>query len=233
MIRTRKGATILKTRCLVLDHDDTVVCSGRMVNYPALLEGLKKNHPEIELTYEDFCRLCFRHNYTGMCRLHLNMTEREINEQFDFWKDYVRTHIPPAYEGIGPLLRRFRREGGLICVSSHSGTENILRDYRRNFGFEPDGIYAWELGEALRKPHPHTLQVIMERFQLKPEELLMVDDMKSGYDMAAACKVPFVCAGWSHELPELRQAMKAYSPHYFEQVSDFEAFLFGDLTNVI
>ena len=223
----------LKHRCLVLDHDDTVVCSGEMVNYPALLECLKKDHPEIQLSYRDFCELCYDHNYTGMCRKYLHMSDEEIEAQFDFWKGYVRTHIPPAYDGVGEVLRKFRQMGGLICVSSHSGVENILRDYERNFGFVPDAIYAWELGEELRKPHPYTLIDIMERFQLKPEELLMVDDMKSGRDMALACGVPFACAGWSHISERIRKDMKENVEIYFEQVADLRDYLFGDLTDVI
>ena len=64
--------------------------------------------------------------------------EQEI--QLAYWTDYVRTHIPPPYEGIRPVLERFRAEGGLICVSSHSGVENIIvgywkRRWRRMFRF--------------------------------------------------------------------------------------------------
>lgn len=223
----------MKYRCLVLDHDDTVVESGKTVNFPALMEGLKVTHPNITLTYEQFCDLCYKHNYTGMCRLCLGMSDLEIEEQFDFWKSYVRTHIPPAYDGIGKLLRRFHESGGLICVSSHSGEENIKRDYAQNFGFLPHGIYAWELGESLRKPHPYTLRHIMERFNLRPEEILMIDDMRSGRDMATACGVPFACAGWSHESEEIRQDMKATSALYFETVAELYAYLFGDLTDMI
>ena len=33
-------------RCLVLDHDDTVVRSAETVNYPALVEKLRRDHPD-------------------------------------------------------------------------------------------------------------------------------------------------------------------------------------------
>lgn len=217
----------------MLDHDDTLVESGKNINFPALLEGLRESHPEKELTYLQFCEFCYTYNYTGMCRICLDMTDEEIEDQYTFWKEYVRTHIPPAYDGMGEILKEFRRRGGLICVSSHSGEENIRRDYRKNFGFLPDGIYAWELGEELRKPHPHTLRDIMERFDLKPEELLMVDDMRSGRDMAEACGVPFACAGWSHESEMIKSDMKNKSTLYFETVKDFGNYLFEVLTDVI
>lgn len=216
-----------------MDHDDTVVESGKTVNFPALIEGLKENHRDVDLTYDQFCELCYTYNYTGMCRNTLGMTDEEIDEQFTFWKNYVRTHIPPAYEGLGDILKEFHKHGGLICVSSHSGDENIRRDYERNFGFLPHGIYAWELGEALRKPHPYTLIDIMDRFHLKPEEILMVDDMRSGRDMAVACNVPFACAGWSHDSECIRSDMKKSCDLYFETVDEFGKYLFGDLTDMI
>lgn len=214
-------------RCLVLDHDDTVVRSAETVNYPAFVENIMQIHPDRLISLAEFNRQCFEQSYTGMCRNALHLTEDEINEGFEFWKVYVRTHIPPAYDGIDSILRRFRAEGGLICVSSHSSVENITRDYDRNFGFRPDAMYAWELGENLRKPDPYALNDIMRRFSLRPEELLMVDDMKNGYDMARACGVPFACAGWSHSDPVIIDFMRNNSDFYFESVSAFEDFLFG------
>ncbi len=217
----------------MLDHDDTVVESGKTVNFPALLAGLKESHPDSILSYSQFCEFCYQYNYTGMCRLCLGLTDAEIEEQFEFWKDYVRTHVPPAYEGLREILRRFKEKGGLICVSSHSGEENICRDYEKNFGFLPDAVYAWELGESLRKPHPYTLLDIMKRFDLKAEEILMVDDMRSGRDMSAACEVPFACAGWSHEFELIRRDMKESVELYFETVEEFGKYLFEDLTDMI
>ena len=220
-------------RCLVLDHDDTVVRSGETVNHPALMESLRIMRPDCAMTYRDFCEYCYRLNYTGMCREYLHMTDEEIEAQFDTWKVYVRTHIPEAYEGIGEVLREFRNRGGLICVSSHSGTENILRDYALHFGFAPDKIYAWELGEELRKPHPYALRDIMESFCLSPQEILMVDDMRSGRDMAQACNVPFACAGWSHISPMIAEDMRKHCPLYFTTVEEFRQYLFGDLTAMV
>ena len=134
-------------RCLVLDHDDTVVRSAETVNYPAFVENIMQTHPDRLISLAEFNRQCFEQSYTGMCRNALHLTEDEINDGFEFWKVYVRTHIPPAYDGFDRILRRFRAGGGLICVSSHSSVENITRDYDRNFGFQPDAMYAWELGE--------------------------------------------------------------------------------------
>lgn len=218
----------MKYRCLVLDHDDTAVMSAETVNYPAIMERLSKTHPELRLSFKDFTRYCFRYNYTGMCRKILHLTEEEIADQFEFWRGYVRTHEPAVYEGFGEMLKRFRAEGGIVCVSSHSGIENITRDYTKNFGFVPDQIFSFELGEEKRKPAPYALREIMRIYELEPQELLMVDDMKGGCDMARSCGVPFACAGWSHNDPEIADYMRKNSDFYFASVADFTQWLFDE-----
>ena len=80
------------------------------------------------------------------------LTPEEIDVQYDMWRSYVATHIPPPYDGLRPILTRWKQEGGLLCVSSHSARENILRDYRLHFDLEPDQIFDWDLGEDRRKP---------------------------------------------------------------------------------
>lgn len=177
-------------RCLVLDHDDTVVRSAETVNYPALVEKLRRDHPDRSITFREFMLEVFDRTFTGMCQDFLHLTPEETQEQFEFWKVYVRTHIPPAYEGMDALLHDFRAQGGLVCVSSHSGWENITRDYQRDFGFTPDRIYSFELPPEQRKPSPFALEDIMRRYSLRPQELLMVDDMRTGLDMAARRRRP-------------------------------------------
>ena len=214
-------------QCLVLDHDDTVVCSNKTINYPSMQEVLQLMRPGKTITFEAFMLGCFRKTFSCYCTEDLSFTEEEQEKQFEMWKQYVATHIPPAYEGMAQLLRRFRAEGGKICVSSHSSPQNISRDYRVLFGFQPDMIFGWELGEDKRKPAPYALLRIMEEYDLRPEQLLMVDDMRSGYAMAHACGVPFACAGWAHEFPEMIAGMKETNAPYLKTVDELSRLVFA------
>lgn len=218
---------MLNYRCLVLDHDDTVVRSEETVNYPSFLEALKVLRPGRTITREKFTRWCFSPGFSALCSDYIGLTPEEIDVQYDMWRSYVATHIPPPYDGLRPILTRWKQEGGLLCVSSHSARENILRDYRLHFGLEPDQIFDWDLGEDRRKPSPYALQEIMRLYDLRPDELLMVDDLKPGYDMAHACGVPFACAGWSHDDPEIRAFLRRFSDFYLETVQALEPLLFG------
>ena len=218
---------MLNYRCLALDHDDTVVRSEETVNYPSFLEALKVLRPGRTITREEFTRWCFSPGFSALCSDYIGLTPEEIDVQYDMWRSYVATHIPPPYDGLHPILTRWKQEGGLLCVSSHSARENILRDYRLHFDLEPDQIFDWDLGEDRRKPSPYALQEIMRLYDLRPDELLMVDDLKPGYDMAHACGVPFACAGWSHDDPEIRAFLRRFSDFYLETVQALEPLLFG------
>ena len=111
----------------------------------------------------------------------------------------VQFQIGPLQGPLPAVPEEGRRRGAVQFrgyFSSLLGTfeaarENILRDYRLHFGLEPDQIFDWDLGEDRRKPSPYALQEIMRLYDLRPDELLMVDDLKPGYDMALSCGVDF------------------------------------------
>ncbi len=213
--------------CLVLDHDDTVVQSEETVNYPSFLEALAKLRPGQTIDLATFTRWCFSPGFAALCLERFGFSQAELNLQFEMWLQYVRTHIPPVFPGMGDIIRRQKAEGGLICVVSHSSQENILRDYRTHFDLEPDCIFGWELGNERRKPNPYPLDEIMKRYGLAASDMLMVDDLKPGYDMAKAQHVDFAWAGWGRSnVPEITAFMKANCKLLFETVGALEKYLF-------
>ena len=117
--------------------------------------------------------------------------------------------------------------GGLICVVSHSSKENILRDYRTHFDFVPDAVYGWELPEIQRKPNPYPLQDIIHRFDLKANQILVVDDMKLACKMATPLGIQVAYAGWNGlDVPEVDAEMSRMCDYSFRTVQEFEDFLF-------
>lgn len=218
---------MLKYPCLVLDHDDTVVRSEETVNYPAFLKALEALRPGMSVSLEDFTLWTFREGFFEMCVNHFQFSQADFQKQYSIWLSYVMSHIPPCFPGIAPILKRQRQEGGRICVVSHSARDNILRDYQVHFGLEPDCIFGWELGPELRKPAPYPLDQIMSMYGGSPEALLVVDDMKSGYDMAKTRGVRFAWAGWSRRnVPEVASLMSRYSDFSFDTPEALEQFLF-------
>ena len=218
---------MLKYPCLILDHDDTVVQSEKTLGFPFFKEILQRFRPDATITYEDYVRGCHEMVFSEMCRKKWQFTDAELIEEYLGWKAYVRTHIPDAFPGISDVIRRQKESGGLICVVSLSGEENIARDYQVHFGIKPDAIYGWDLPEHQRKPHPYPLLDIMNRFILRPEELLVVDDMKLAWKMANPLNVPIAFAAWGKiEFPDLSQEMKSLCDFSFDSTKELEKFLF-------
>jgi len=214
---------VKKYKCLVLDHDDTVVRSTPTIHYPAFVESLKVLRPGMEpYTLEEFVSYCFAPGFYNMCVDILRLTDEEIKVQQKIWRKYTSNAMPPFYKGFKELIKTFKDQGGYICVVSHSEKDRIKDYYSQTLGFEPELIYGWEEEEDKRKPHPFPLEDIMRRLKLKPDELLMVDDLKPGLDMARSAHVDFASAGWSHIVEEIELYMKANSDYYFKDVKELK-----------
>lgn len=218
---------MLKYPCLVLDHDDTVVQSESSINYPYFCYILDQFRPGQTITKEEYFSGCFHLGFSEMCRQKFNFTEQELIDEYAGWQAYIRSHTPPPYAGIERILEKQKKAGGLICVVSHSSKENISRDYQTHFGFLPDDIFGWDYPEHQRKPAPYPLTQIMKKYNLTPEQLLVVDDLKPGYDMAKAVGVPIAFAQWGKEdAPEICAQMRAICDFTFDEPASLENFLF-------
>ncbi len=198
----------MRYKCLVLDHDDTVVNSTATIHYPAFLEALKLLRPGVTISLEDYFRENFDPGFIPYCVGKLGMTDDELEVEVECWRNYVSGHTAKAYGGIREIIARQKAEGGIVCVVSHSYDYNIRRDYEANDLPVPDQIFGWECPPAQRKPSTYALEHISREYGLKPEEMVVVDDLKPGYDMAKAYGAPFVGAGWSSDIPEIRAFMQ-------------------------
>ena len=215
----------MRYRCLVLDHDDTVVNSTATIHYPAYVAYIDQCKPGPRLTLEEYFSYNFDPGVIPMFRDICGLSEKEMEEEEAFWVEYVKGHIPLAYEGMKEILWRHKEQGGLICVVSHSFSHYILRDYEANGLPQPDKVFGWELDPSLRKPDPYALYEIMKEYGLPPQELLVVDDLKPGYDMAKAANVPFAAAGWANDVKKIEQFMRKNCEVYLKSVKEFADYL--------
>ena len=216
----------LRYPCLVLDHDDTTVNSTTTVHYPCFVEYMQKYFPHVKMTLEEYFRYNFAPGVVEMFTDICGMTWAEMEAEEAYWKEYVKQHVPKAYPGIREILTEQKRRGGKICVVSHSFSDYIRRDYRENNLPEPDLIFGWECPPEQRKPAVYPLEQIMKTFGMKPEELLVVDDLKPGYDMAKAAGVPFAAAGWANDISEIESFMRKNCGLYFKTVDELYRYLY-------
>ena len=225
------GSGGLRYRCLILDHDDTAVDSTRVIHYPAHLAMLSRLRPRTEpIDLEGWYLKNFDPGIMGYLTGELHMTPQELAEEFTIWREYTASRVPEFFPGFVELLSAFRRRGGFVTVVSHSEREIIERDYRLNAGGDaplPDVIYGWDHEESRRKPSPWPVMQILERLSVKPEEALIIDDLKPAVLMGRASGVDVAAAGWSHHVPEIRRYMEANCVAYFERIEDLTVWLLG------
>ena len=218
---------MLKYKCLVLDHDDTVVQSMKTLSYPFWCLELEQFRPGTTVTLEEYILQCHEVGFADMCRNRFHFTDDELKTEHKQWMEYILQNIPDSYPGIDRIIHRQKAEGGIICVVSHSHADNISRDYNAHFGIQPDAIYGWELMPHQRKPNPWPLDDIMARFDLKPEDILVVDDMKLACQMAKPLGIKVAYAGWSGMgVPSLTEEMEQLCDYSFDSTEELEKFLF-------
>jgi phosphoglycolate phosphatase-like HAD superfamily hydrolase len=218
----------MKYRCLVLDHDDTVVKSTPEIHYPSFVEAMNILRPDMKLiSLEEFVSYCFSPGFLALCKEIMKFSKDEQECQYKIWKSYTKAKVPNFYSGFTELIKEYKKSGGIICVVSHSESEQIARDYTLHCGFPPDLIFGWELEDHQRKPNPYPVLEIMRRYNLQKDEILVLDDLKPGLDMARSCNVTFAGAGWSHIIPEIKDFMEINSDFYFSTVESFHKFIFS------
>jgi len=218
---------MLKYKCLVLDHDDTVVQTEKAIGYPYFRDYIARIRPGQTLSYAEYVADCNDKIFADMCREKWNFTEEELIEEYTGWKAYALSHVPPIFPGIDRVIRRQRENGGLVVVSSLSSRDNIRRDYEINLGLQPDAVYDYDLPHHQSKPHPFALEDIMVKYSLKPEEILVVDDMKLAWRMAKPLGVPVAFAAWGKlEFPALLKEMRDICDFSFDSPAELEEFLF-------
>ena len=215
----------MKYKCLVFDHDDTAVNSTATIHHPCFQLFLDRYRPGMRCSLEEYFIKNFDPGFIPMCRQDYGLSDEELETEGRFWKDYVKGHIPAVYPGIREIMEKQRAEGGLICVASHSHEENILRDYEHNGLPVPDAVYGWGRPEHERKPQPFPLLDIMQRFGLERDEILMIDDLKPGYDMAFEAGVDFAAVGWANDIEAIERFMRRNCRLYFKTVDALAEYL--------
>lgn len=219
----------MKYKCLVLDHDDTVVNSTATIHFPCFIEYLEKKRPNISKNYDlsSYFRKNFDLGILSLLRDEIGLSDCEIEREGEYWRNYVRGHIPCAYDGIREIIDEFLTRGGTTCVVSHSYREYIERDYKHNGLKMPAVIYGWDMPADKRKPLPFAIFDIMERFGFSKSDILVVDDLKPGYDMARGAGCDFAAAGWAYDIPEIEAFMREHCDYYLPTVASLREILFN------
>ncbi len=213
-------------RCVVADHDDTAVDSTRLIHHPIYLEIMELLRPDAEpLDLHGFITM----NRNGGIRKYylddLGFDEDEWESAYRHWVEHpLRDMTPRFYDGYLDVMERFKSEGGIYAVVSHSNEGPIRRHYEEatDGSFILDEVIGSENGTK-NKPDPWPLDMMMEKYALSPDDIVVVDDLDPGIDMAVKRDVDTIGVGWSHYNPE---GFKEKCKYYTDDVNELERILF-------
>ena len=229
MMPARVRGDHTRYRCLVIDHDDTAVDSTSSVHYPAHVRGMEVLRPGQAPVDLDtwFCRN-FDPGIMHFLTEEIGFTPEEMAIEYGIWREFTTTRMPHFYPGFLEALAAYKARGGHIVVASHSETDNILAHYRaagNGSALMPDAVFGWESPAEQRKPAPYPVLESMRLFGLAPREILVVDDLKPGIEMARAAGVDAAGVGWAHDIPLIRDWMRRTCVAYFATVAEFASFI--------
>lgn len=224
-MRLREHHVTLRYRCLLLDHDDTAIDSTASVHHPAHVASMAVLRPgEAALDLQGFFLKNFEPGFHTFLTEELRFSEAELDTEYRIWRDHAERLRPAFYPGFLEALAAYRSAGGRFVVVSHSESDIIWRHYREaGRGLMPDEVFGREAGP--RKPDPWAARETLRRFDLEPEAVLVVDDLRPGIEMAQAAGVPAAAAGWAHRLPAIRTYMEANTLGVLDTVEAFAAFI--------
>ena len=93
---------MLKYRCLVLDHDDTVVQTERTIGFPYFRDFIERIRPGCTLSFEEYVRDCNNMIFADMCTHRWQMTQQEQQEDHKAVADFGSAVLQAK-----PLVRNF------------------------------------------------------------------------------------------------------------------------------
>ncbi|MCD4748238.1 MAG: HAD hydrolase-like protein [Thermoanaerobaculales bacterium] len=219
----------MRYRCLIIDHDDTAVDSTRVVHYPAHVRAMELLRPGRRPVDPDtWFEKNFDPGIISFLADELGFSKEEIAVEELVWREFTADLTPEFYPGFLDVIADFKDRGGAVVVASHS-EEGVIRSHysaaTNGRPVAPDLVFGWELGPEQRKPNPYPVLETLRRLRLDPKDVLVLDDLKPGVDMAVAAGVDVAAAAWSHNIPAIRSFMEQNCIAAFDTVADFAEFI--------
>ncbi len=219
----------MRYRCLILDHDDTAVDGTRLVHHPAHLRAMEVLRPHVEpVDLETWFAKNFDPGITPYLVEELGFSDQEMLVENEIWREFAIRGRPPFYDGFLEAVAAFKARGGAVVIASHSEEDVIRAHYKEGsngVSVEPDLVFGWDLGPDRRKPNPYPVHETLHHLDLDPGEVLVVDDLKPGVDMANAAGVDAAAAAWAHNIPLIRDYMQQNCVASFDTVAEFAEFV--------
>ena len=148
------------------------------------------------------------------------LTAAQVLEEADRLLDETYSTAVPLKPGAGELVRQLHKKGVPLCIATAS-TEGQAVGAMRHFGLADCFSFVLSCTRYGGKNRPDIFLEVARRFNLRPEEILLVED--SLYSVRTAHQAGFGTAGVADTSAETeRAAMEQTCDYFFETLADFD-----------
>src|SRR5690554_6922563 len=121
----------LKKKCLILDHDDTLINSQETIHYPIFLETLDLLRPSVSYpTFDEFVSLSNKYGFEGYIKKVYQFSDEEVAIEVDLWRHKVNQRQASVFEEVALVVNDFIKANGILIVYSYSESDMIIKDYK-------------------------------------------------------------------------------------------------------
>lgn len=124
----------------------------------------------------------------------------------NFWEHVNRAIYPFPY--VGEWMRTLKDKGYRLYILSNYGAWTYAKTKEQSLGFLKDvdgALFSFEVKQI--KPEPEIYHSLLERFHLRAEECVFLDDRQNNVDGAIACGISAIrFTGYE----DARQKLKEY-----------------------
>ena len=131
--------------------------------------------------------------------------ETEIEAYYSRWEEMLNGPI----EGTVGIFRKLKESGTYKFYALTNWSSELFPIALREFDFLNwfDGIVV-SGDEGIRKPHPDFFQILFDRYQVKPEDAVFIDDNLRNVEAARTLGIPSIRFTSPEELEKELEALQ-------------------------
>ena len=99
----------MKYKCLITDHDDTLLDSTVEIHYPCMLDCLEQLRPGTPLSFDEFAHYNFDLGFHAYATDILHLTPEEKEKQAAIWHEWVDSHHAAFFPHAAEVLTRYKK----------------------------------------------------------------------------------------------------------------------------
>ena len=226
----------IRYKAIMIDHDDTTVDSTPKINYLSYVNFcntiMKDRTYYTMLNLQQWYELLWEDKYYDHIKNVMKLEKHELDLEYDMWLEFIKDKHPTFFPGFHEMLVEYKKRGGIIAIVSHCDEVAIRRHYaeyqceNENDRIVPDIVYGYIKGKPeLNKPNVYPVEDFKKKFNLKNEDICVIDDLSPGLIMGNNAGIDSIGVVYGEGHETIADKIKEISKYVFDSVDELSNFL--------